>query len=222
VRNERRPTTRHCAPPAEIAARAGHSVRILLTIYAHCIPGCDQIASQQIEQALHPSRWPPRLAHKNPRRLRGSRPPCVRATTGLNGTQLDPEPSTQVKLDVLDLRKGRLERLAHGSRPRAGRSWAPVLHKPLTSPDLAHSNREQSTSCPTRWRSWASRRTPSWYQRPAPAHPPHGPASGQRYRPYNVRTTPFAFRYRYGIKLLLRSRQATDSSICPHALGRIC
>ena len=46
------------APPAEVAARAGHSVRVLLTIYAHCIPGCDQIASQQIEQALHPSRWP--------------------------------------------------------------------------------------------------------------------------------------------------------------------
>jgi hypothetical protein len=51
------------APPAEIAARAGHSVRVLLTIYAHGIPGCDQIASQHIEQALRPSRWPP-LAHK--------------------------------------------------------------------------------------------------------------------------------------------------------------
>ncbi len=47
------------APPAEIAARAGHSVRVLLTIYAHCMPGCDQIASQHIEQALGPSRWPP-------------------------------------------------------------------------------------------------------------------------------------------------------------------
>ena len=48
------------APPAEIAARAGHSVRVLLTIYAHCMPGCDQIASQHIGQALHPSQWPPR------------------------------------------------------------------------------------------------------------------------------------------------------------------
>jgi hypothetical protein len=52
-----------------------------------------------------------------------------------------------------------------------------------------------------------------------PAHPPHGPASGQR--PYNARTTRAAFRYRYGIKLLLRSRQAADSLICPHASGRI-
>jgi hypothetical protein len=47
------------APPAEIAARAGHSVRILLTIYAQCIPGCDQIASQHIDRALRPSHWPP-------------------------------------------------------------------------------------------------------------------------------------------------------------------
>ena len=46
------------APPAEIAARAGHSVRVLLTIYAHCIPGCDQIASQHIDRALRPSQWP--------------------------------------------------------------------------------------------------------------------------------------------------------------------
>ena len=47
------------APPAEVAARAGHSVRVLLTIYAHCIPGCGQIASQQIERALRPRQWPP-------------------------------------------------------------------------------------------------------------------------------------------------------------------
>jgi integrase len=47
------------APPAEVAARAGHSMRVLLTIYAHCVPGCDQIASQRIEQALSPSQWPP-------------------------------------------------------------------------------------------------------------------------------------------------------------------
>ena len=51
------------APPAEVAARAGHSVRVLLAVYAHCIPGCDQIASQHIEEALNPSHCPP-LAHK--------------------------------------------------------------------------------------------------------------------------------------------------------------
>ncbi len=53
------------APPAEVAARAGHSVRVLLTIYAHCIPGCGQIASQHIEQALRASHWPPAGSRKS-------------------------------------------------------------------------------------------------------------------------------------------------------------
>ena len=79
------------APPAEVAARAGHTVRVLLTVYAHGMPGCDQIASQHIEEALNPSRWPP-LAHKNRRRPWESRPSYVRATAGPSRTQLDPGP----------------------------------------------------------------------------------------------------------------------------------
>ena len=125
------------APPAEVAARAGHSVRVLLTIYAHRIPGCDQIASHHIEQALHPSRWPsagPQQSVRTPG-IPSAMRPCR------SWTQRDaagPGTSTQIRLDVLDLRKCQLERLAHGSRPRTGRSWAPVLHTPLTCPDLAH------------------------------------------------------------------------------------
>jgi hypothetical protein len=107
------------APPAEIAARAGHSVRVLLTIYAHCMPGCDQIASQHIEQALRPSQWPP-LAHKNRHGRRESRPSCVRAAAGLNGTQLDLTPPprsgyTSVTCGNTD-QGGRF----HGSLPRTG------------------------------------------------------------------------------------------------------
>ena len=71
-------------PPAEIAARAGHSVRVLLTIYAHGIPGCDQIASQHIDRALRPSRWPPAGPQKTGRRQE-SRPPYVRATADATG-----------------------------------------------------------------------------------------------------------------------------------------
>ena len=88
------------APPAEIAARAGHSVRVLLTIYAHCIPGCDQIASQQIEQALRPSQWPPAGPQKTaqtPGILSVMRP-CH------SWTQRDtagPETSAQIRLHVL-------------------------------------------------------------------------------------------------------------------------
>jgi len=43
------------AAPAEIAARAGHSVAVLLKVYAHCIQGQDDIASRLIDQAFHAS-----------------------------------------------------------------------------------------------------------------------------------------------------------------------
>ena len=42
------------APPAEVAARAGHSVTVLLSMYAHCIDGHDQITNRLIEDALRP------------------------------------------------------------------------------------------------------------------------------------------------------------------------
>jgi integrase len=38
--------------PAEIAARAGNSVRVLHTVYTHCLHGQEDIVSQQIERAL--------------------------------------------------------------------------------------------------------------------------------------------------------------------------
>jgi integrase len=41
------------APPARIAARAGHSVTVLLSTYAHCIDGQDEITNRQIEHALN-------------------------------------------------------------------------------------------------------------------------------------------------------------------------
>jgi len=50
------------APPAQIAARAGHSVSVLLTVYAHCIDGQDQITNRLIEHALRPAS--PRRAPK--------------------------------------------------------------------------------------------------------------------------------------------------------------
>jgi integrase len=38
--------------PAQIAARAGNSVTVLLTVYTHCIHGRDNILNQQIDQVL--------------------------------------------------------------------------------------------------------------------------------------------------------------------------
>lgn len=42
------------ASPAEVAARAGNSVSVLQHVYAHCVDGHDQVASQLIEDALRP------------------------------------------------------------------------------------------------------------------------------------------------------------------------
>ena len=115
------------APPAEVAARAGHSVRVLLTIYAHCIPGHDQIASQHIEQALNPSHWPP-AGPQESAQMRESCPSCVRATAGLNGTQLDLTPPPRSGYTSFDLRKCRPRGQLHGSMPRTadpGRSGPP-------------------------------------------------------------------------------------------------
>ena len=39
-------------PPAQVAVWAGHSVAVLLKVYAKCIDGQDQIAKQRIEDAL--------------------------------------------------------------------------------------------------------------------------------------------------------------------------
>ena len=38
--------------PAEVAARAGNSVTVLLSVYIHCIDGQDDITNQRIEDAL--------------------------------------------------------------------------------------------------------------------------------------------------------------------------
>jgi len=40
--------------PAQIAARAGNSVAVLLTVYSHCIHGHDDLLNQQIDHVLQP------------------------------------------------------------------------------------------------------------------------------------------------------------------------
>src|SRR5215471_5250447 len=42
-------------PPAQAAEWAGHSVAVLLRVYAKCIKGQDQIAKRRIEDALRES-----------------------------------------------------------------------------------------------------------------------------------------------------------------------
>jgi integrase len=46
--------------PAEVAARAGTSARVLHDVYIHCVSGQDDTVSQQIEDALNPGAGVPR------------------------------------------------------------------------------------------------------------------------------------------------------------------
>jgi hypothetical protein len=39
-------------PATEVARRAGHSVDVLLTVYAKCIDGQEEMANRRIEEAL--------------------------------------------------------------------------------------------------------------------------------------------------------------------------
>jgi integrase len=65
------------APPPRIAARAGHSVTVLPSTYAHCIDGQDEITNRQIEHALNaPNRRPARgLGAAIARMCRSATPP---------------------------------------------------------------------------------------------------------------------------------------------------
>ena len=50
------------AAPAEVAARAGNSVHVLESVYAHCTDGRDDLISQQIEDALDPDSGTPHVS----------------------------------------------------------------------------------------------------------------------------------------------------------------
>ena len=114
------------------------------TASASCSPSTPTACPAATRSPASTSRKPstpaagPPLAHKNRRRPPGILSvmrPCH------SWTQRDtagPGASTQIRLDLFDLRKCGLKSLAHRPRPRAGRSRAPALRTPLTSQDLAH------------------------------------------------------------------------------------
>ena len=76
------------APPAEIAARAGHSVVSCSPSTPTAFPAATRSPASRLSKPSAPAHGPP-LAHNNPRSRRESRPSCVRATAGPSGTQLD-------------------------------------------------------------------------------------------------------------------------------------
>jgi hypothetical protein len=98
--------------------------------------GCDQIASQQSSKPSAPAsgpRWPKKAA-----RTPGI-PSVMRPCHGW--TQRDtagPDPPPRSGLHACDLRNYRPMRPVPWIAAPDSRSRAPVLHEPLTSPDLAH------------------------------------------------------------------------------------
>ena len=62
----------------------------------------------------------PQLAHQNAGTPREFRPSCVRATAGLNGTQLDLKPPPRSGYTSMTCGNAQTGRSAHRSRPRAG------------------------------------------------------------------------------------------------------
>ena len=134
------------APPAEIAARAGHSVNVLLAVYAHCIPGHDQIASRHIEQALgagpRPAAGPPKC--RDTGRIPSVMRPCH------SWTQWDtagPGTRGQDRKPARDLREHPPRRSALRTRPPDARlqpTPPQAADQARSGPQLAHRKRERS------------------------------------------------------------------------------
>jgi integrase len=98
-------------PPAEIAVRAGNSVPVVLSVYAHSVPGHDALSSMLIERALSRSRTvvggspvAQEIAVTEP----GTRPLYVRAqlsTVGPTWTRQDCAAPRQKRRQAPELRK---------------------------------------------------------------------------------------------------------------------
>ena len=79
------------APPAEIAAAPGTACVSCSPSTPTAFPAATRSPASRSRKPSGPANGPP-LAHKKRRRRRESCPSCVRATAGLNGTQLDLKP----------------------------------------------------------------------------------------------------------------------------------
>ena len=127
--------------PAEVAARAGNSVRVLHTVYTHCIDGHADVVSQQIEHALQQQDLSPLVTASGSsdrrHRCRPVRHMSVNGTTGLDsGMIARPESSWPRRCTAWPL-------------PR--RSPQPILtpvQGPMTRPHAARGG-EAPTHCVT-------------------------------------------------------------------------
>jgi len=154
------------APPAEIAARAGHSIHMLLSVYAHCVPRTTRsltrpsntpspspgpapaprsTAGQTARHAAHS--WPTKSCNHRPD-LSARRPRT--ATHG--GTQRDPAGPGSHRLQDRDLREhpsgGSGPRSAIPARAGSRRHATQAADLPGSGPQLARRLRERSPEPP--------------------------------------------------------------------------
>ena len=80
-------------------------------------PAATRSPASRLSKPSAPAAGPP-LAHKNRRGRRESRPSCVRATAGLNGTQLDPKPPPRSGYMFLTCGNADQGDRLYGSRPQ--------------------------------------------------------------------------------------------------------
>jgi len=92
--------------PAEVAARAGASTRILHDVYVHCVSGRDDTVSRRTQDALDPGASAPRSS------------PCGKATSGY--THRRHHPSAR----YLYVNRSPVPRTARGRRVRQARNTA--------------------------------------------------------------------------------------------------
>ena len=91
--------------PAEVAARAGPSTRVLQDVYVHCISGQDDTVSQRIEDALDPGARVPRSSR------------CGKASGYAHRRHHHPDP-----VRYLYVNQSPVLRTAHGRRVRQTRN----------------------------------------------------------------------------------------------------
>ena len=141
--------------PAQIAARAGNSVAVLLTVYTHCIHGHDDLLNEQIDHVLKPlsgSGPCPSVESPRPRptaQLCGSQR-CTDRATGTRAVRyasVDSPPATdgpQIQTDT----KRTHPKLAHRPSPTVRKPLAAARKKPVPpSDDTGFDLRKQGGRC---------------------------------------------------------------------------
>lgn len=121
--------------PAEVAARAGNSARVLHDTYLHCIDTRQDLVSQRIEDALDAG-------------TRGSRPPQDGEASGYTHRRHHPRPCPPYVRNRFPV-----PRTAHGRRARPARTTARRHSPPLAFPQVRWHQR-RSPPRPGDGRTW--------------------------------------------------------------------